>query len=184
MMAHKAMHSIYRSYPPSVFIEDLIGVMFPASLIILLSLIRKNEIIEQATTKTILKNSPENNLIALKADYGKEKILLLLSEILYIKASDNYSEVYYYRNGIIHKSILRSTLRSLFEQLRSEYFVRTHRSYVINLYNVNRIKGNINNCRIYQNGHKEAIPVARSKKEQILKSLDDLKIPYFFNQAK
>ena len=77
--------------------------------------------------------NPEADFFELKGE-GKETVTLNLEKIIYIKADDNYVDIFIDDNGSkIEKLVLRSTLKSVEKQL-SEFaqFIRIHRSYIIN----------------------------------------------------
>jgi DNA-binding LytR/AlgR family response regulator len=82
--------------------------------------------------------------------------------ILYCKAESNYTRIYYQ-----DKSILSSKVLKHFEsELPSGLFIRTHRSYLVNISFVTELKNNI----VVLKPDIE-IPVARSKKHDLLDAL-------------
>lgn len=60
---------------------------------------------------------------------GRKWISINSEEILFIKASNIYCEIYF-KNS--EKIICTSTLSQLENELRMENFVRTHRSFLVN----------------------------------------------------
>lgn len=67
--------------------------------------------------------------------HGKQNIRFVLDDLVYFKSDDNYVDIYYISNGDeIRKKTVRSSLRSIESQLeRYPGFLRTHRSYIVNM---------------------------------------------------
>lgn len=59
------------------------------------------------------------------------------------------------------KEIVYTTLKQIYESLPQDIFQQTHRSYIVNIDQVNAIDGNLLNV----NSHK--IPVARNLKDNV-----------------
>ena len=100
-------------------------------------------------------------------DYEKEEIVLYLkesqrsicaSEILYIRADNQYSNIYTNKGECI---ITRNYITDLEQKLDGADFVRTHRTFLVNLEHVKMIKGGI----ILKN--EEKIKIARGKENEI-----------------
>lgn len=76
-------------------------------------------------------NSKETNpKITLEGNSRKEVIRLDLQQIAYVKAADNYVEVYYLEKQELQMKLLRSTLKKI--NSKAPALVRAHRSYLIN----------------------------------------------------
>lgn len=75
-----------------------------------------------------------NQAVFVKIGRVFEKVLY--SEILYIQASGSYSTLQTERGEF---TIARN-LHTVFEQLNRPEFLRVHRTYVVNLYNIDRIE--------------------------------------------
>lgn len=87
---------------------------------------QKNKAVEESEENPIIIN--DGIFIRQKGKFMK----LLLAEILYIEANDNYCTLITKSNNYV----LKTTLKSLLENL-PEFFWRIHRSYVINLHHLN-----------------------------------------------
>jgi two-component system LytT family response regulator len=81
------------------------------------------------------------------------------NDILYFKAEGAYSKIYMADGSLI---TISKNLKSLENQLSSEYFFRIHHSYTINLLYVVCYKNNGDNYVVMVNG--EQVPLARSRK--------------------
>lgn len=94
---------------------------------------------------------------------GSEHIRLEIMDINYCKADGIYVVI-----STDHKNYLyRGALMKVCEELPTEIFIQTHRSYVVNMHKVNKIASNsvfINN---------QAIPVSRTFKSELKERLTD-----------
>lgn len=104
--------------------------------------------------------------VTLKRDHifirsGHEQIKIVLKDILYAEANDNYVTVYF-SDG---RKLLSMTLKSLENVLPSPPFLRTNRSFLVNIDHIQRIGSN------YVILEKKEIPVnesARVKLKELL----------------
>ena len=152
--SHRYVGNIINVYPEGTMLTSLgitlaIGI-FPFFILLLLAI---NRMVKEKNTDNEL--DPSSQLIEMSPNNGNDRIKLYLRDILYIKALDNYSEVYYtdYDNNI-RKKLLRIPLSTLIStQLNSDYFVQSHRSYVVNLYNIKTFKKGTYSSKIYQKGN-------------------------------
>lgn len=88
----------------------------------------------------------------------------LYSDILYIEASGSYCNVYSSPHS--EKLVLSITLTELNEYLPSDIFIRTHRTFIININHIERIFGNT----IYID--ETVIPIGREYKKKIFSLLN------------
>jgi len=95
---------------------------------------------------------------------GTSLIKLNVSDILFIRADDNYSRVF----TIKRNYILSKTLKSIEEKLPSSMFMRVHRSFIVNLNSVDKIKENT----IYIDKH--SIPISRTYTELLFQKINKL----------
>ncbi len=145
--------------------------VFPFCILLLLAINRMTKIGYQNFNHA-------NQLIEISSNAGNEKIKLFLKDILYIKSLDNYAEVYFKNELKIQKKLLRIPLSTLSQQLNSNYFVRSHRSYIVNLFNLEKIEGYSNTSKIYQKGNSVGIPVSRSRRVEVINQINKLPISY------
>jgi DNA-binding LytR/AlgR family response regulator len=117
--------------------------------------------IKLAITQQALNYSPQvADKFFLDTDSGKEPVIL--SRLLWVESADNYS-VLNYVDG--RHQILRSTL-SFLESALPSYFIRIHRSYLINIRKVNTLSSS--KVRIAST----FLPVGRTYKDALKKYLD------------
>lgn len=128
----------------------LVGV-FPIAGLIILSFLKKN-------TREI-----DDSMITIRGIGRKEKIRLKKSDVLVIRASSNYAEIFFIHDKEVRSKIIRNTMGTIEKQLLTKEFIRCHRSYVINRSKIRFIEGTSPNYRIILDGYPEEIPVARDK---------------------
>ena len=93
---------------------------------------------------------------------GHQNYLVPINEILYLEADHIYLNVHV-KGG--KQIILRSTLKNLLDQLPVQQFIQTHRSFAINVNQVNKFDPD----QIYIK--EKAIPISRSRKKLVLSLL-------------
>jgi DNA-binding LytR/AlgR family response regulator len=99
--------------------------------------------------------SESNNSFFIKQ--GHDLVKVQFSDILYIKAEDNYTAI-----KTTEKSILASlSMKSLAEKLPENKFLRIHRSYIVNIKKITRISHRF----VYINEHE--IPLGKGNFQMI-----------------
>ena len=102
--------------------------------------------------------------VCLLSDTENDILEVFPQEILSIKSSGNYIEVFYIKEGKVFRNILRCTLEKVTKQFDLYPFLfRCHRSYLINTDRIEKVKGNKRGYTITVTGLQEAIPVSRSR---------------------
>lgn len=96
-----------------------------------------------------------NDYIFVKSNKQLKKILF--KDILFMESMENYVVI----QTISSKEVIYTTLKQLYESLPKDAFRQTHRSYVVNINQVNAIDGNQLKLQSYK------IPVARNFREEI-----------------
>ncbi len=97
------------------------------------------------------------NSLFLKKDHFFKRVSL--EQILFIQADSNYSTIYTTSEQFVYSIVLKK----IEEQLPSDQFLRTHRSYIVNIQMINGFEGNM----LFV-GQKK-IPVSKSHKEAVFK---------------
>jgi DNA-binding LytR/AlgR family response regulator len=104
----------------------------------------------------LVDNSKVQNKEYLFLKDGHEQFKILMKDILYAEAEDNY--VYLYFNN--SRKLLSMSLKTLEKELLDPRFLRIHRSYLINMDNVERVGANyvtIDNKQIPMNDSSKVI---------------------------
>jgi DNA-binding LytR/AlgR family response regulator len=98
-----------------------------------------------------------------RADYSLVKIML--DEILYIEGLDDYLKIHLDRKKTV---VARMTMKAMVEKLPAESFIRIHRSYIVPLGKIERVRN-----RVIRIGNDE-IPLGGSYEEDFLKTFNDI----------
>lgn len=93
----------------------------------------------------------------LKKDHHFERVPI--KEILYLQADSNYCTVYTKSERFIYSMVLKK----IEAQLPDSQFLRTHRSYVVNIQSVNGFEGNM----LFIG--KQKVPVSKTYKEDVFR---------------
>ncbi|RPD42054.1 LytR/AlgR family response regulator transcription factor [Chitinophaga barathri] len=105
--------------------------------------------------------APEELFI--RDEYDKLAMTLHPSNLLLLKAEDNYVHVYYRNGNAVKKELIRSSLKKLEPQLSGHGFTRAHRSYMVNLSKVLLFKKNTKGHFLLMDGLDEVtVPVSTS----------------------
>ncbi|HRG57849.1 MAG TPA: LytTR family DNA-binding domain-containing protein [Bacteroidia bacterium] len=123
-------------------------------------------------------NKPQSNeFVNFLSENGTIELEILPSQFLFAKADDNYVELYFLKDGIKDRKVLRNSLKNIHSFLPPhENFYRCHKSFVINLDQVNHISGNAQGYKFHLKNAQELIPVSRSN--------NDFVKNYFTNRPK
>lgn len=111
-------------------------------------------------------------IILLSGDYKNDKIALPLKSIVSIESEDNYVSLNYLEGEILKKYLIRSTLSSLEEKLKPEFFLRCNRSIIANLMHFESYKYHHNKLLLKLKFIQEPITVSKSHQSKILSFLE------------
>ncbi|MEM7486503.1 MAG: LytTR family DNA-binding domain-containing protein [Bacteroidota bacterium] len=103
----------------------------------------------------------------------KHDVLIIsgIKSLYYIQSVENYCDIYYIEENQLHKKVFRASIKELAEQLNPMYYMRVHKSYILNLNYVQNISGNVNNAMVIMSHDNVKIPIARSKRNEVLKRM-------------
>lgn len=103
---------------------------------------------------------------------GNESIALNSDTFLYAKSSDNYVEVVYYENNSLKRDVIRKTLKSTAMELADiPDIFQVHRSYLVNLNQVNHFSGNAQGLKLHFEQTDTLVPVSRNLTESLKSQL-------------
>jgi DNA-binding LytR/AlgR family response regulator len=117
---------------------------------------------------------PPDNIITLSTDIS-ETFTFKLTDLVYVAALDNYSEVYWKEEEVVSKKLLRVTLKNVETQLKNQFIVRCHRSYLINIREIESISGNTNGYKLRMKSADVSIPVSRTKGKEIIAHIQQIR---------
>lgn len=119
----------------------------------------KNELPEKP--KTSITETRETAL-TLYSENEKDRLDLLLSDLIFIQSSDNYVEVHYTDKRENRKKLMRTSLKALAVDLeKNKELFRCHKSYLVNVKRVKHVSGNAQGYKLHLSGTEHLIPVSR-----------------------
>jgi DNA-binding LytR/AlgR family response regulator len=122
----------------------------------------KNEALADTASKSEPSPFMLSNCIFVR--HHEKMVKVDIKDILYIEAERNYCRIY----SKDREYLLVMTLKDMDEKLPSKHFLRVHRSFIVNLSQIDEIA----------TSHiviaKKAIPVSKSLKEELLKRLQTI----------
>lgn len=132
----------------------------------------------KTNNREIFLNTKIENLVnqqfLFKGKYEKDKIALRLKNILCFKAQDNYVSIYYLEGSEVKKHLLRSTLMDIENKVLSNTIIRCHRSFIINITNVESYKRVKNKIQLKLKNYNDSIIVTKKHEESTIKELERL----------
>ena len=150
----------FRSLVDFIFNISVMAII-PITIVLLYSSNKKVKLAFE-TLELKPKTDLKDAFVTLKSYNAKEQLTIKLVDLLYIEAQDNYVLVYYLENEIIKKSLLRAKMKALQNVLSSKLIVRCHRSYLINVNNINRVNKSSGQMKLSLKYGSKEIPVSRS----------------------
>jgi DNA-binding LytR/AlgR family response regulator len=95
---------------------------------------------------------------------GGEIHLLKLEEIIYLKADNIYSQVYA-ESGVYHCDL---TIGAIAKRLPENMFIRSHRSYLLNISKINKVQRERSECTVRFMGNDVRLPISRGRLHEFL----------------
>lgn len=158
----------YISLPEIYGYTFLIGIFPVSGLICLNYILQLNKYKQLASALPVhpLTENPQpiqpiKQKIDFAAENGIDKISVRPNELIYIEAEDNYVGINYFQAGIQVKRLLRNTLSCIENQQHTPALVRCHRSFLVNLYQVEKVTGNAQGFRFCIRDSDIQVPVGR-----------------------
>ncbi len=140
MAAFYAAYAKFVLYNDRYFVEILKVSIKNTSLVLLLpysilwlyfSWRTKSIQLEELSYKDNLHNIGKK-MIPFSDEKGTLRFSVLLEDLLYLEATDNYVTIFYTDNNKISKYLIRNTLKNLEQNLHHRNIMRCHRSYMVN----------------------------------------------------
>lgn len=166
-----------------IVVTFLIGI-FPSAGSVLVNYILKLKKYQQAAREIPVREhhaeipgaeSAQPVLVTLTAENEKDTLSFPPADLLYIESSDNYSTVVYLKNNQPVKALLRSSLSRLETQFAGNaVLVRCHRSFIVNLENVEKVTGNAQGYKLHLHDGSFQIPVARKYNDTLVAQLKSM----------
>ncbi len=111
--------------------------------------------------------------IELLSDNRSEKLTLESGDLILVKSAENYVEISYLSGGGISKKLMRTTFKSIEDQLKPfSQMIRCHRTFIINMDHVIRLLREYGRIYLKMNSIEENIPVSRQYLNGIKNALE------------
>ena len=146
------------------------GICLPYSFALLI-IYYKNHSLEIKRLKLDINNPIFPKLKTLKDENGKIKFSIPPENLLFFESTDNYVTIYYLQDGITHRELIRNSLKSMEGQLSDIPVKRCHRSYIVNLQNLEFVQKKSNKLQLKIKNHQPFIPVSKKFSAQFLEML-------------
>lgn len=154
--------------PIGNFVNDLIyslkytllGICLPYSFAILI-IYYKNQRAEIKQLQIKIAQPAEKRMISFKDENGKIKFSALTKDLLLLESTDNYVSVYYILDNKVQRKLLRNTLKNLEESFKDKSIIRCHRSFMLNLQNVEFVQKEGKKLNVKLKLMENSIPVSQ-----------------------
>ncbi len=114
--------------------------------------------------KELLTITGENNKVLLAINYD---------QLLYVKSSGNYLDIYYLKGDTASKELVRVSLKELEAKITDSSIVRIHRSYMVNKHKISSFKKTRKGYKlIVQHSPDEILPVSLGYKDKFEEALE------------
>ncbi len=105
----------------------------------------------------------EEKLAHFKSDYVKDNLSIKVSLILFIRAANNYIEVFWKEGDKPKSQMIRTSLLKVEDLLKEHKFIfKCHRSYMVNINFIDKIEGNIQGYKLFFENLDFSIPVSKN----------------------
>ena len=118
---------------------------------------------------------PEHTeIINLMDNNGNLKLSVKLDNLYYIKAEDNYINVFYQRNGAIASYMLRCKMKTIEDNcVDSSSLMRCHRSYIVNTKKISVLHNEPDGFMIeFEREGLDSIPVSKTYSKRVLEAFN------------
>lgn len=140
-----------------------LGILIPYvfSLLYIYYQKQKSEI---KTLNTKIKFPDKTKLTTFKDENENVKFSVVNSDLLFLESTDNYVTVYYLNNGKVHRNLIRNTLKRLEDNNLPKNLIRCHRSYIVNIQNIEFVRKARKNLQIKLKNYNTLLSVSQKYK--------------------
>ena len=171
-------HSFGYLYAKSVLIT-FVALAVPYAVTILAILLKDTQqrlmLTKSDTVESDDEVMPEHTeIINLMDNNGNLKLSVKLDNLYYIKAEDNYINVFYQRSGVIASYMLRCKMQTIADNcVDSSSLMRCHRSYIVNIKKVSVLHNEADGFVIdFEREGLESIPVSKTYAAKVLEAFN------------
>lgn len=98
------------------------------------------------------------------------KLSVKLDNLYYIKAEDNYTIVYYSKNGQLNRYMIRCKIQTIEDTFRDTPLMRCHRTYIVNAEKIKVLRHESDGFYIdFDFEGIEQIPVSKTYSDAVVK---------------
>ncbi len=115
-------------------------------------------------TPAVSSDNPSSYIVLIGRLKG-DRLKINIENLYFIKSCDNYCEIKYLDSDNIKIDLFRVSLKELENQILSDFIIKVHKSYILNLNYVSYFEGNINNTKAHLKLCDTKIAIARSKRD-------------------
>ena len=171
-------HSFGYLYAKSVLIT-FIALAVPYTVTILAILLKDTQRRMMLTKSDMVESDDEvlpehTEIVNLMDNNGNLKLSVKLDNLYYIKAEDNYINVFYQRSGTIASYMLRCKMKTIEDNcVDSSILMRCHRSYIVNINKVSVLHNETDGFVIdFEREGLESIPVSKTYSAKVLEAFN------------
>lgn len=148
----------------------------------------KDEELQMLQYEMTLANEPSvtyPSLVNLYDYNGTLKLTINSDSLYYMESQDNYVKIYYENQGKLQSYMLRCRTKTIEESLADTSMVRCHRSFMVNVVNINHIrKEGKSRYIVLTNNSIKPIPVSKSYFKNLIEKIDSCNTSILAKQQK
>lgn len=156
-----------------------IALAVPYSIVDLVMLLKDTQQRLMLTKSDLVESDNEvmpehTEIINLMDNNGNLKLSVKLDNLYYIKAEDNYINVFYQRSGAIASYMLRCKMKTIEDNsMDSSSLMRCHRSYMVNINKVSVLHNETDGFVIdFEREGLESVPVSKTYSARVLEAFN------------
>lgn len=169
-----SLHNFLHFYP--IALSFAVLPIFVGVLLHYIYHLKKHQTIATSFNEQIpdIASTVSSKAISFKDENDREDFSMPKDQVLFLKAANNYVEIYYQEGDQVKMHLLRNRLSKLEQQLSDKNIIRCHRSYLVNIEKAGRITGNAQGYKLHFPFTAEyLVPVSRTKGKELLALLQD-----------
>ncbi|QBA21961.1 LytTR family transcriptional regulator [Chryseobacterium indologenes] len=143
-----------------------LAVGIPISIIYILSRYIYLKNIHEKKARDISQHLPvsasEQRQNLLKITAQNTELIINENDFLFVQSMENYCTFYFLENNSLQKALIRISLANALQQIETGSVKKCHRSYIVNLRRVKKLKGNAQGYKLILPEVDFEIPVSRS----------------------
>lgn len=160
-----------------IFYTALVALIPAVAIILYKQLFVYKKIIrdtQKISSKLALKNLVHQELdksksnVIISSENSNDILEININEFYFLTSSGNYVEVFYVKNDMPQKKLIRNNISKIETQLKGfNSIIRCHRSHIINSTKIKQANGNLQGYQLKFLKFEEIIPVSRSYTKKI-----------------